>query len=158
MTLRPGVRLALDWGLARIGVAACDRDGTLAFPVETIAQASDLGHVRRRLTELLAEYEPFEVVVGLPMHLKGTESQTATLVRERAAWLARAFGLPVRLVDERLTTVAATRGLREAGRDARRQRAVIDQAAAVAILDHALDVERNTGRPPGDEITGRTQR
>lgn len=158
MSLRPGVRLALDWGQARIGVAACDRHGTLAYPVGTIAQASDLGLVRRRLTELVAEYEPFEFVLGLPLHLKGTEGQTAVLVRERAAWLAATYGVPVRLVDERLTTVTASRGLREAGRDARRQRAVIDQAAAVAILEHALDVERNTGRPPGTEVTGRTDR
>lgn len=156
MSLRPGVRLALDWGLARIGVAACDRMGTLAYPVETISQASDLGHVRRRLDALVAEYEPFEFVMGLPRHLKGGEGQTAALVRDRAAWLATTYGVPVRLIDERLTTVAASRGLREAGRDARRQRSVIDQAAAVAILDQALDVERNTGRPPGDEITGRT--
>lgn len=158
MTLRPGVRLALDWGLARIGVAACDRMGTLAYPVETIRQASDLGHVRRRLAELVAEYEPYELVLGLPLHLKGTEGQTAVLVRERGAWLAATYGVPVRLVDERLSTVTASRSLREAGRDARSQRGVIDQAAAVAILEHALDVERNTGRPPGEEITGRTDR
>lgn len=158
MTLRPGVRLALDWGLARIGVAACDRMGTLAYPVETIRQASDLGHVRRRLAELVAEYEPYELVLGLPLHLKGTEGQTALLVRERGAWLAATYGVPVRLVDERLSTVTASRSLREAGRDARSQRGVIDQAAAVAILEHALDVERNTGRPPGEEITGRTDR
>lgn len=156
MTFRPGVRLALDWGQARIGVAACDRAGVLAYPVETIAGASDLPQVGRRLSALVAEYEPLEFVLGLPLHLKGTEGRTALLVRERAAWLAGTHGVPVRLVDERLTTVTASRSLREAGRDARKQRSVIDQAAAVAILEHALDAERSTGRPPGDVITGRT--
>lgn len=158
MSLRPGVRLALDWGLARIGVAACDREGLLAYPVETVANAADLGWVGRRLRELADEYEPLEVVVGLPRHLRGGEGQTAVLVRQRAAWLVDTLGVPVRLVDERLTTVSASRGLREAGRDARQQRAVIDQASAVAILEHALDLERNTGRAPGEEITGRTDR
>ncbi len=156
--LRPGARLALDWGQARIGVAACDRMGTLAYPVETLGPASDLAGVERRLRELVAEYEPIELVLGLPLHLKGTEGQTARAVRERAAWLADTLGVPVRLVDERLSTVAASRGLRAAGRDARRQRGVIDQAAAVAILEQALDLERNTGRPPGEQTTGRTTR
>lgn len=158
MTVRPGVRLALDWGSARIGVAACDAAGTLAYPVETITQASDLTGVQRRLHALVSEYEPVEFVVGLPLHLKGTEGQTSQGVRQRAAWLAESFGVPVRLVDERLTTVMASRGLRESGRDARKQRAVIDQAAAVAILEHALDVERTAGRPPGEAITGRIDR
>lgn len=158
MTVRRGVRLALDWGQARIGVAACDVRGTLAFPVETISPATDQVHVGKRLAALAAEYEPVEVILGLPRHLSGAEGQNAAIVRERAAWLVEALGLPVRLVDERLTTVTASRGLREAGRDARKQRGVIDQAAAVAILEHALDLERNTGRAPGEEIPGRTNR
>lgn len=157
MTVRPGVRLALDWGLARIGVAACDREGLLAYPVETVANASDPAWVERRLRALVAEYEPTEIVLGLPRHLKGGEGQAATVVRERAGWVAATFGVPVRLVDERLSTVTASRSLREAGRGARHQRGVIDQAAAVAILEHALDLERNTGRAPGEQITGGTQ-
>ncbi len=152
-----GVLLALDWGRARIGVAACDPNRTLAFPIETITNASDVGRVRRRLKELVAEYEPVGFVVGLPRHLVGVEGQSAEWVRGRAAWLASRFkALSVRLVDERLTTVEASRQLREAGRDARAQRSVIDQAAAVAILTHALEVERNTGLPAGELIsTGR---
>lgn len=149
--LRHGVRLALDWGQARIGVAACDARGTLAYPVETIAPASDLGVVERRLRALVAEYEPIEIVLGLPRHLKGVEGAAASGVRQRAAWVAaRLPGVPLRLVDERLTTVLASRQLRDAGRAAKRQRAVIDQAAAVAILEQALDAERATGRPAGE--------
>ncbi len=154
--LRPGVRLALDWGTARIGVAACDRLGTLAYPVETIARASDLDGVGRRLRALAAEYEPVEVVMGLPRHLKGVEGATAGLIRQRAAWVADLLGVDVRLVDERLSTVEASRQLRASGRDAKGQRGVIDQAAAVAILNHALDLEKNTGLAPGERITGRT--
>nr|NLI49159.1 Holliday junction resolvase RuvX [Propionibacterium sp.] len=156
---RPGVRLALDWGHARIGVAACDAHGTLAYPVETIAPASDPGVVERRLRALVAEYEPIEFILGLPRHLKGVEGAAAAGVREKAGWLVRRFPeVPVRLVDERLTTVAAERQLRAAGRPARRQRAVIDQAAAVGILEQALDRERATGRPGGEVVDAeRTQ-
>jgi putative Holliday junction resolvase len=156
---RPGVRLALDWGQARIGVAACDARGTLAYPVETIAPASDLAVVERRLRALLAEYGPLEIVLGLPRHLKGVEGRAAADVRERAGWLRQRFPeFPVRLVDERLTTVMASRQLRAAGRPAKRQRGVIDQAAAVGILEQALEQERTTGRPGGELVSGeRTQ-
>lgn len=77
MTFRVGVRLALDWGDARIGVAACDAHGTLAYPVETIHQASDAGHVLAQLRRIVAEYDPMEIVLGLPRHLKGVEGATA---------------------------------------------------------------------------------
>lgn len=156
---RPGVRLALDWGQARIGVAACDARGTLAYPVETVAPASDAGVVERRLRALVAEHEPIEFVLGLPRHLKGVEGAAAAGVREKARWLRGRFPeVPVRLVDERLSTVTAARQLREAGRPARRQRAVIDQAAAVGILEQALDRERTTGRPGGEVVEAeRTQ-
>ena len=154
---RRGVRLGLDWGAARIGVAACDAGGVLAYPVETIAPASDLGVVRRRLTALVGEYEPMEFVVGLPRHLKGVEWASAGGVRGQAAWLASEFpGVGVRLVDERLTTVQASRQLRQAGRPAKGQRAVIDQVAAVAILEGALEAERNTGLPGGEALNERT--
>ncbi|MDN5570165.1 MAG: Holliday junction resolvase RuvX [Propionibacteriaceae bacterium] len=157
MTDALGVRLALDWGLARIGVAACDARGTLAYPVATIANARDDGHVLRRLRELVAEYEPAGLLLGLPRHLKGTEGENAALVRAKAAWLARHFpGLDIRLIDERLSTVSAAQQLREAGRTARQQRGVIDQAAAVAILNTALDAERATGRRAGEPLNGRT--
>ncbi len=144
---RRGVRLALDWGKARIGVAACDPDGTLAYPVETVpTQASG-----RRLPQLLAEYEPFEVIVGLPRTLAGDEGPAAGYVRAQVASLIAAHpAIGWRFADERLTTVDAGRRLRSAGKDARRQRAIIDQAAAVAILEQALAVERATGRAPGE--------
>lgn len=146
--MRPGVRLALDWGAARIGVAACDPAGTLAHPVETVPAGPD---AIARIRALVAEYEPIEVVLGLPRTLAGTESYAAAAIRSAAADLAAALpGLPLRLVDERLSTAAASRQLGQAGRSTRHQRRVIDQAAAVAILESALAQERATGEPPGE--------
>jgi putative Holliday junction resolvase len=102
----------------------------------------------------VAEYEPLELVVGLPVALDGVEGLAAesvrTYVSDLAAVLAaRGNPVPVRLVDERMSTAEASRGLREAGRTTRTSRAVVDQAAAVIIVQHALDAERSTGRPPG---------
>jgi len=146
-TFRRGVRLALDWGKARIGVAACDPDGTLAYPVETVPAHA----AQRRLPELLAEYQPIEVVIGLPRRLAGDEGPAAAHVRaEVAALVAANAAVSWRFTDERLTTVDASRRLRSAGRDTRHQRAVIDQVAAVAILEQALGVERASGEPPGE--------
>ena len=106
---RRGVRLALDWGDARIGVAACDRDGVLAYPLDTVqAGPAELD----RLVAIVAEQEPLEVVVGLPRSLSGADGPAAVKVRGRAEALAARLDVPVRLVDERLTTVTASRRLR----------------------------------------------
>lgn len=148
--MRPGRRLGVDVGAVRIGVAVCDRDGLIATPVETVpAGKGDLA----RLAALAEEYGVVEAVVGLPRSLSGAEGAAAAKARAFAAELARAIHpIPVRLVDERLTTVTATRGLRESGVRARKGRAVVDQAAAVVILQNALDAERASGRPPGGAI------
>jgi len=149
--VRPGVRLALDWGQARIGVAACDPAGTLAYPVEAVPAGA--GAVAR-IQALVAEYEPIEIVVGLPRSLAGGEGPAAAIVRTQVAELVQAVRpLPVRLVDERLTTVTAAQRLREGGRSAKKQRARIDAAAAAAILEHALDTERHGGVAPGELLS-----
>ncbi len=148
--MRRGVRIALDWGNARIGVAASDPEGLLAFPLSTILAGPDeLTAVRAVIEEAAA----FEVYVGLPKTLRGTDGPAAQLARERAARLSDTVAVPVRLVDERLTTVSAARQLRAAGRRARDQRAAIDAAAAVAILEHALAAERSQGFPPGELLS-----
>ena len=147
---RRGVRLAVDWGDVRIGVAACDVDGVLAFPVSTVRAGAD------EITALLAvvrEYGPVEVLVGLPRSMAGGEGPAAVLARERAGRLARAVGVPVRLVDERLSTVTAAQRLRAGGRKAREQRGVIDAAAAAAILEQALALEHARGMPPGELVS-----
>ena len=146
--MRIGVRLALDWGKARIGVAACDPGGILAPPVETVPAGPT---ALPRIAALVATYEPLEVVLGMPRNLAGLEGPAAIAMREVAATLADSLpGVPIRLVDERLTTVSASRQLSSAGRNTRRQRAVIDQAAAVALLEQTLQHERTTGKPPGE--------
>jgi putative Holliday junction resolvase len=104
--------------------------------------------------DLVAEHEPLELVVGLPLGLDGREGAAAQAARDYAARLverltAAGRTVPVRMVDERLSTTAATRGLQAAGRDARSARGVVDQAAAVIIVQHAVDAERATGTPPG---------
>lgn len=149
--MRKGVRIGLDIGDARIGVAASDPDGILATPVETVA-AGDLD----RIASLVADLDAMEIVVGLPRSLSGAEGPAAVRIREVAAGLA-ATGTAVRLVDERFTTVTAERVLRDRGRKGKKRRAVVDQAAAVVILQHALDLERETGAPPGEPLANRTE-
>ena len=129
----------------RIGVAASDPDGILATPVETVRRDRSGKHVRR-LAELAAELEAVEVVVGLPRTLADRTGPSAQDAIELAETLARRIApIPVRLADERLTTVSAQRSLRAAGVRAKEQRAVIDQAAAVAILQSWLDQRRAEG-------------
>jgi putative Holliday junction resolvase len=150
MELRAGVRFALDWGDARIGVAACDPDGVLAYPLTTVRSGDT---EIAELAALVAERQPIEVLVGLPRSLRGTDGPAALRVRERAARLAATVQVPVRLVDERLTTVGATERLRAAGKRARQQRGSIDAAAATLILEHALALERAKGLPPGELVS-----
>ena len=137
-----GRRLGVDVGTVRIGVATCDPDGILATPVETVRRENSGRHLRR-LRQLVEEYEAVEVIVGLPRTLAdraGTSALDAIDVADRLA--ERITPIPVRLADERLTTVTAQRSLREAGVRAKGQRGVIDQAAAVAILQGWLDQRR----------------
>jgi putative Holliday junction resolvase len=150
--MRHGVRLGVDPGDARIGVARSDPTGFLATPVETVRRGKgDL----RRIARLAAEHEAVEVVVGLPRSLSGGEGPAAVKTRVWADTLAAVVApVPVRLVDERRTTLSAEAMLRDRGVKGRQRRAVVDQAAAVVILQHALDTERATGTPPGEVITG----
>ena len=142
----------------RIGIALSDPDGVLATPVETVPRgAGDCD----RIAALAREHGVVEVVVGLPRSLSGGESHAAAKTRAFADELLKTLTdrqnrdsppVGVRLIDERLTTVSAERVLRERGRKGARRREVVDQAAAVVILQHAIDAERSTGRPPGQEV------
>jgi len=147
---RSGARLGVDVGEVRIGVAVSDPSGLLATPVETVpAGAASVP----RLACLAREHRVVEVVVGLPLSLSSHEGPAATKVRAYAERLAREVNpIPVRLVDERLTTSSAERILREQGRNRRKGRAVIDQVAAVEILQAALDSERVRGAAPGETV------
>jgi putative Holliday junction resolvase len=151
--VRPGVRLGVDLGEVRVGVARSDPSGLLATPVETVRRDGDDAAVGARIAALVAEHDAVEVVVGLPRSLSGGEGPAATKARSFAVALASAVApVPVRLVDERLSTVSAEAALRVQGRKGRRRRAVVDQAAAVVILQNALDTERGTGVAPGETV------
>jgi len=144
--MRSGVRLGIDVGTVRIGVARSDLHGMLATPVETIARGKgDL----ERLLEIASSLDVLEFVVGLPLALSGRETASTDDARAFAAELAGRTSIPVRLVDERLSTVSANAAIRTSGRTQKQARAVIDQVAAVIILQHALDHERAGHSLPG---------
>lgn len=147
---RRGVRLGIDVGKARVGVARCDPDGLLATPVETVTR--DDASVARVIV-LAEEHSALELLVGLPLNLRGEDTASTEDARRFASALAAASARPVRLVDERLSTVSAHAALRSSGRSQRSSRSIIDQVAAVVLLQQALDIEKSTGRPPGTLVT-----
>ena len=144
--MRPGARLGIDVGKVRIGVASSDPHGMLAIPVSTIARGD--GDIARILDEA-TQRSAIEIVIGLPLALSGADTASTRDARDFALRVAVAGDIPVRMVDERLSTVSATRALQESGRNSRQSRSVIDQVAAVIILQHALDAERTGGSLPG---------
>jgi len=143
---RRGTRLGIDWGTTRVGVAACDPDALLSYPVETIP-ARNQQKALVRLTELVSEFKPIEIVLGLPLTLGGHAAQAVEFIQSVATLIVGTSEIPVRLVDERLTTAAANKKLAHV--DTRTRRHVLDQAAAVGILEGTLAYERDIGSPPG---------
>lgn len=151
-----GVRFGVDVGEVRVGLAMSDPDGVLAMPVATLARdPSDAATDLARLQAHVAAQPTAYLVVGLPRTLAGHEGTAARRARAYAALVAaRVDPVPVRLVDERLTTVGSHRLLRDSGVPGGEHRGVVDQAAAVLILQSALDAERATGRQPGELVRG----
>ncbi len=147
--VRRGVRLAVDVGRARIGVARSDPDGLLAVPVETVPRQ---GAPIERIVQLAVDHAAIEILVGLPLNLRGHDTASTTDARCFAAQLAMQAEAAVRLVDERLSTVSAHQALRESGRNQRSSRSMVDQVAAVVFLQHALDIEKRTGQPAGELV------
>ncbi len=150
--MRRGARLGVDVGSVRVGVARSDPDGLLATPLQTVPRDAANGADLRIVAELTREMAAVEVVVGLPLSMDGTERAAAGTARAWATAFAAQIDIPVRLVDERLSTVDAQRSLRAAGRTTRGSRSVIDQQAAVVILQGALDAERRLGHAPGEVL------
>lgn len=138
--MQRGRRLAFDFGDVRIGVAVSDPDSVLATPVETLL--TKRGDLWDRIFDLLAEYEPVEVFIGRPVHLSGNESPSTDKAEIFAAQFGERFDVHVTLIDERLSTVSAQRLMRQAGVSARDSKSTIDQMAAVAILEMALENEK----------------
>lgn len=159
--MRPGVRLGIDVGKARIGVARCDPHAMLATPIETVPRAASGGADIARILELAKDTDAIELVVGLPLGMSGHRTPSTedaqSFANRLAAHLNRAgdeaSSISVRLVDERLSTVSAQGQLRQAGKKSKQSRGIIDQAAAVVILQHALDMERSRGEAPGTLVT-----
>jgi putative Holliday junction resolvase len=146
-----GARLGIDVGTVRVGVAICDPDGILATPLVTIPRVTkpspsdaiptDLSEIKR----LVKAHDAIGVIVGIPVSLAGTEREAAHAIRQYAAQIAAVVDpVPVLFADERMSTVVATRRLSERGVRGRRQRAVVDQAAAVEILQGWLDAQRRS--------------
>ena len=144
--MRSGVRVGVDVGTVRIGVARTDFHGMLATPVETVQRGQ--GDIRRIL-DIVAELDAAEIVVGLPLSLSGGHTASTDDAEKFARALAGSTAVPVRMVDERLSTVSAQAALRASGRTVKNSRSVIDQVAAVIIVQNALDYERTAGFPPG---------
>ena len=154
-----GPRLGVDVGSVRVGLAASDPDGLIATPVETLARDTRkpaAGQLSRDIAQIVREVHERRaqcVYVGLPRHLSGAEGASSEAARAYAVWLAQAVApVSVRMVDERMSTVSAHQALQASGRSGRRHRQVVDQAAAVVILQYALDAERAMGRRPGEPV------
>lgn len=144
-----GVLIAVDVGSVRVGVARSDASRVLALPEATLIRDSA---TIPAIAGLAVDYDAVAIVVGLPLTMAGLRGPAAEAAEQFAAELAAAATCEVRLVDERLTTRQAQRGLHHAGRDVRRSRSVIDQAAAVILLNHVLDAERASGTPVGRRV------
>lgn len=153
--MRYGVRLGIDVGSVRIGVAASDPAGVLASPLKTVARDERSRADLSTIAALAAEHGAIEVVIGLPLSLSGARGPAARAALAYASELATAVAaIPVRVVDERLSTVTAHNRLQQAGRRAKARRDIVDQEAAVIILQSALDAERASGNPPGELVGG----
>lgn len=149
-----GARLGVDVGRARVGLAATDPAGILATPVDTLKRDARYLSDLHRIVEEATERNAVRVYVGDPINLRGKKTAStddAHLFARQLAELLETAELPtqVRLIDERLSTVSASQKLHQAGVSSRNQRSVIDQLAAVAILEHAMMLENNTGAETG---------
>lgn len=153
-TQRAGVRLAVDVGEARVGLAATDPDALVATPVMTLRRDRTKGSDIRMVTKIAADRSAVAIYVGLPLSLSGVETQSTEKARHYAQQLADSLDsanvlTEVRLVDERLSTVSAAGKMLDSGVRSADQRAHIDQAAAVEILTHALNVRAAQMTEPG---------
>jgi putative holliday junction resolvase len=152
-----GVKLGIDVGTVRVGVAICDRDSILATPYKTLDRNAKKNSDIRVIANLVAERGAVQVIVGLPRTMKGEEHASARMASEYAGLLAaelaaRGLAVPVNLVDERLSSVSAHRSLHEAGMSSRDHRKIVDQVAAAGILQHAIDMQKARGADVGRRV------
>lgn len=138
--MQRGRRIAFDYGDARIGVAASDQDSILVSPITTLPSSSR--SLLKEIVEILEEINPIAIYVGKPTNLNGVDSTATSKVLNFVEDLKEITEIPIILVDERMSTVSASRTLREAGLDSRKSKTIIDMAAAVGILEFAITIEK----------------
>jgi putative holliday junction resolvase len=153
-----GIKLGVDVGTVRVGVAICDRDAILATPYKTLDRNAKKNSDVRVIASLAQELGAVQVIVGLPRTMKGEEHASARMAAEYAELLVaelagRALDVPVNLVDERLSSVTAHRNLHQAGMSSRNHRKVVDQVAAAGILQHAIDMQKARGTDVGTRVS-----
>lgn len=153
-----GIKLGVDVGTVRVGVAICDRDEILATPHKTLDRNVKKNSDVRVIASLAAELGAVQVFVGLPRTMKGEEHASARMATDYAELLvaeftSRGMAVPVNLVDERLSSVTAHKNLHEAGMSSRNHRKVVDQVAAAGILQHAIDMQKARGTDIGSRVT-----
>jgi len=152
-----GIKLGVDVGTVRVGVAVCDRDAILATPYKTLDRNAKKNSDVRVIASLAEELGAVQVIVGLPRTMKGEEHASARMATDYAELLVaelvrRGIDVPVNLVDERLSSVTAHRNLHEAGMSSRNHRKVVDQVAAAGILQHAIDMQKARGADVGTRV------
>ena len=138
--MQRGRRIAFDYGDVRIGVAVSDPDSILSSPLTTLKAADKT--LAKQISQILADIEPVVIYVGRPALLSGNDGAATDKALEFASLLATITQVPVEMIDERMSTISAARNLREAGRSAKESKDAIDMAAAVAILEFAIDLEK----------------
>ena len=137
-----GRRIAFDYGDVRIGVAVSDPDGILASPL--VALQSQSSTLLAQIKEIFDEYEPVTIFIGEPRHMSGDEGESSTKAKLFGELLALNFSPEIIYVDERLSSVSASRKLKDAGLNSRESKQFIDAMAAVAILEQGLAIEKNS--------------
>lgn len=137
--MRLGRRLGIDYGKTRVGIALSDDQALVCTPLITLKNDSKLFS---KISQLIDEYQPVCVYVGKPKHLSGIEGQTVEEVAKFVARFSESFQIPVKLIDERMTSKSAERRLREAGKDSRSQLGLVDQLAAMAILELGIEIDK----------------
>jgi len=138
--MKRGRRIAFDYGDVRIGVAVSDPDSILSSPLITLKTTDK--RLVKQISQILSDIEPVAIYVGRPALLSGLDGSATEKASEFVALLATLTQVPIELIDERMSTISAARSLRDAGRNAKESKDAIDMAAAVAILDFALDIEK----------------
>jgi len=144
-----GSRLAIDVGTVRIGLAVSDPDSILSTPLPALIRSEELTESLQEILSLITENGVIEVYVGDPLSLSGAETASTQDARMFASKLAELTSVPVRIVDERLTTVTASAKLRLSGKNAKAAKAFIDSASAAEILEQALNISKQSGKPAG---------